>query len=114
MMGKVHSVRILVDIEADNEPGVLTHYEVIGKPGSIYGRKTHIEIKPHYGNPGEGPTQVEVHLDAMLVPVDHEQLLSIVEERLQAELERRQAQAAIQGPIVVREKRLERGAGEGS
>lgn len=85
-MGKVHSVRVVVEIEADNEPGVLTRYEVNGAPGSIYQKRTHIEVKPIYGNPGEGPTQVQVTLDAMLIPVDNEQLLKITEEELQAAL----------------------------
>ncbi|AWN07716.1 hypothetical protein HOT31_gp045 [Microbacterium phage Hendrix] len=81
-MGKVHRVQVIVEIEADNEPGILTRYEVIGKPGDIYSRRTRIGVTPHYGNPGEPATQVEVSIDAMLIPIGRDQLISITEEPL--------------------------------
>jgi len=79
-MAKVRRVEILVEVEVDDEPGKVTRYQVIGATGSIYRRNTHIEVKPHYGNPGMPATQVEVHIDAMLLPIGNETLVSIVVE----------------------------------
>lgn len=78
-MGSVKRVQLLVEVEADGEPGVITRYEVVGKTGSIYGRRTMLNIEPIYGNPGEAATQVKVQIDAMLIPIGSEQLVSITE-----------------------------------
>ena len=79
-MGKVHAVRLIVEVDAGD--GVLTRYEVNGRAGTTWGRRTRMTITPHYGNPGMPATQVEVHMDAMLVPLDNEQLVSITEHPL--------------------------------
>lgn len=100
-MGRVHRVQVIVDIEADAEPGVLTRYEVIGQTGSIYEKRPHIEIRPVYGNPGEEATQVFVNIDAMLIPVGNEQLVKIIEESLQSELPA--TERSTSAPIVLRE-----------
>lgn len=84
-MGRIHKVKIFLEIESDNEPGVLSTYEVVGTPGDIYQRRTSVRVTPHYGNPGEGPTQVEVKIDAMLLPVGRDQLLTIRERAITPE-----------------------------
>ncbi|QNJ55933.1 hypothetical protein SEA_RASPUTIA_43 [Microbacterium phage Rasputia] len=93
-MGRVRRVRLIVESEGavGDEPGTVTTYEVIGQTGGIYGRRPYIKIDPIYGNPGEAATQVKVEIDAMIIPLGSEQLISIVEHV---------EQQAIQGPIQV-------------
>lgn len=95
----VRRVELLVEVEAGD--GMVTTYKVVGQPGRIWGRGMNADIKPHYGNPGEGPTQVEIHLDCMLIPVGNEQLHSITEEPLVGELESRQNGSAGGETIVI-------------
>lgn len=79
-MGRVRRVQVIVEVEAGD--GVLTKYEVIGQTGAIYGKRTRIGVTPVYGNPGEAATQVHVEIDAMLIPIGSEQLVSITEHPL--------------------------------